>query len=113
MAETMTPSRSLATAGLLAVLGILPSVSAGPVAAQVRLVQAAPVEITTDTPEYCLQLFGRISELIRVATAPVPHEVTDLTTEGHDMCAHGHPRGGIMRLRSALMIMKNDGSAYR
>lgn len=113
MDATMSPARSLITAGLLVALGILPSVSAGPVAAQVTVVQAPPVEITTDTPEYCQQLLTRIGERIRIATAPVPHEVTDLTTEGRDMCARGHPRGGIMRLRSALMILKNDGSTYQ
>ena len=35
-----------------------------------------------DTPEYCLQLLDRVSELVRLATAPVPRDVTDLTTEG-------------------------------
>ena len=62
--------------------------------------------VTTDTPEYCLHLLDRVSELVRIATLPVPREVTDLTTEGHRMCAHGQTRGGIMRLRSALMIME-------
>jgi hypothetical protein len=59
-------------------------------------------------------LLDRISEMVRLAAAPVPREVTDLTTEGHRMCAHGQTRSGIMRLRSALMIMeKGDGAAYR
>ncbi len=72
------------------------------------------MEVTTDTPEYCLHLLDRISELVRLATSPVPREVTDLTSEGQRMCVHGQTRGGIMRLRSALMIMeKPDGPAYR
>jgi hypothetical protein len=49
-----------------------------------------------------------------LTTAPVPREASDLTTEGQKMCSHGQTRGGIMRLRSALMIMEKDGgAAYR
>jgi hypothetical protein len=72
------------------------------------------MEVTSDTPEYCLHLLDRVSEMVRLATIPVPRDVTDLTTEGHRMCAHGQTRSGIMRLRTALMIMeKGDGSASR
>lgn len=73
-----------------------------------------PMEVTTDTPEYCLHLLDRVSKLVRLAALPVPREVTDLTLEGQRMCAQGQTRGGIMRLRSALMMMeKPDGPAYR
>jgi hypothetical protein len=114
MDETMPPARSLATASLLIVLGSLPTFSAAPGAAQDRMVQTNPMEVTSDTPEYCLHLLDRVSDLVRVSTAPVPREVTDLTTEGHRMCAHGQTRSGIMRIRSALMLMeKGDGQARR
>jgi|HubBroStandDraft_2_1064218.scaffolds.fasta_scaffold332810_2 hypothetical protein len=114
MDETMLPARSLTTVGLLVALGAVPSISAGPSTAIAQAAQAAPMIVTTDTPEYCLQLLDRVSELVRLAAAPVPREVTDLTTEGHRMCEHGQTRGGIMRLRSALVIMeKGDGTAYR
>jgi hypothetical protein len=114
MDQTMTPARSLTTAGVLIALGALTTITPGSVAAQDKIVQANPMEVTTDTPEYCLHLLDRVSELVRLATLPVPREVTDLTTEGHRMCAHGQTRGGIMRLRSALMLMeKGDGAAYR
>jgi len=110
----MSPTRSLTTAGLLIALGTFPSMSAGPTAARAQDAQAKPVEVTSDTPEYCLQLLDRVSDLVRLAAEPIPREVTDLTTEGHRMCEHGQTRGGIMRLRSALMIMeKADGAAYR
>jgi hypothetical protein len=70
--------------------------------------------VITDTPEYCLYLLDRVSEMVRVASNPIPREVTDLSTEGHRMCAHGQTRGGIMRLRSALLIMeKGDGEPNR
>jgi hypothetical protein len=114
MDETMSPARSLTTAGFLIALGALPSISAGPIVAHAQVAQANPMEVTSDTPEYCLELLDRVSELVRLAAVPVPREVTDLTTEGHRMCAHGQTRGGIMRLRSALMMMeKGGGTAYR
>jgi hypothetical protein len=113
MDEIMSPTRSLTT-GVLVVLGALSSISPGSVVAQDQSAQVNPMEVTTDTPEYCLHLLDRVSELVRLASAPVPREVTDLSTEGHRMCAHGQTRSGIMRLRSALMIMeKGNGSAYR
>jgi hypothetical protein len=110
----MSPTRSFTTVGLLVALGVLPTISAGPVAAQVDTQQTNPIEITSDTPEYCMHLLDRVTTLLNLASAPVPQNVTDLTIEGHRMCDHGQTRGGIMRLRSALMIMeKTEGSAYR
>ncbi|WP_158929245.1 hypothetical protein [Acidisphaera sp. S103] len=117
MDESMLPARSLTTVGLLVALGAMPSISAGPGSALAQAAHAAqgdPMVVTSDTPEYCLQLLDRVSELVRLSATPIPREVTDLTTEGHRMCEHGQTRGGIMRLRSALVIMeKGDGTAYR
>jgi hypothetical protein len=114
MLDTMPLTRALTNAGLLIALGAVPTISVGPVAAQIERIQGSPMPITTDTPEYCLYLLDRVSDLVRLTIAPVPREVTDLTTEGQRMCAHGQTRGGIMRLRSALMMMEKDnGPAYR
>jgi hypothetical protein len=114
MDAIMSPARSIAAAALLIALGVLSTQSVGPAAAQDPAGQGKPMEVTSDTPEYCLHLLDRVSEMVRVAGATVPHEVTDLTTEGHRMCAHGQTRGGIMRLRSALMIMeKSDPESDR
>jgi hypothetical protein len=66
--------------------------------------------ITSDTPEYCLQLLDRVSELVRVAEAPPPQEVTSLSSEGQRMCDQGQTRGGIMRLRRALLLMAHQGA---
>src|SRR5689334_5500608 len=63
---------------------------------------SAPMEVTTDTPEYCLYLQDRIHALILATSAPPPHEATKLSQEGQRMCEHGQTRGGIMRLRRAL-----------
>ena len=73
-----------------------------------------PVGITTDTAEYCLYLQDRIHTLIIAAAAPPPHEATALTQEGQRMCEHGQTRGGVMRLRRALLlIQREDPSAQR
>jgi hypothetical protein len=115
MVETMSPARSFTAVGLLIAIGALLPGPPGQVVAQDQIVQSSPMIVTTDTPEYCLQLLDRVSEMVRLATIPVPREVTDLTTEGHRMCAHGQTRSGIMRLRSALMMMENGhgAAAYR
>ena len=110
----MSRTRAFSLAGLLLPLGAWLLISGASVFAQVQLTQTSPMEITTDTPEYCQKLLSRVSELVRLATAPIPREVPDLTNEGQRMCDHGQTRGGIMRLRSALMLMeKGDGPAYR
>jgi hypothetical protein len=113
MDETMSPARSITAATLFIAIGALVTNSPGPVVAQDQVGPTTPMVVTTDTPEYCLHLLDRVSELVRISTLPVPREVTDLTTEGHRVCTHGQTRGGIMRLRSALMIMEKGDTAYR
>ena len=71
--------------------------------------QAPPQRVTSDTPEYCLKLLDRVGELVRGAPAPPPQEVTLLSSEGQRMCDQGQTRGGILRLRRALMMMKHSG----
>jgi hypothetical protein len=43
--------------------------------------------------------------MVRVASSPPPQEVTFLSSEGQRMCDQGQTRGGILRLRRALMLM--------
>jgi hypothetical protein len=69
-----------------------------------------PMEVTSDTPEYCLQLADRVNNLVEVAQAKPPQQVADLQVEGKRMCEHGQTRGGIMRLRQAILLMKHDDS---
>jgi hypothetical protein len=68
----------------------------------------APMEVTTDTPEYCEHLVNRVRDLVEIAAPPPPREVANLSVEGQRMCEHGQIRGGIMRLRRALMLMMHD-----
>lgn len=67
--------------------------------------QSTPAQITTDTPQYCLQLLDRVSEMVRTRTHP-PQEVTELSSEGERMCNQGKTLGGIMRLRRALVLLE-------
>lgn len=114
MDDIMYPVRSLTTAGFLIAVGALPTFSVRSAAAQNQVANTNPMEVTSDTPEYCLYLLDRVSKLASVAAAPVPRNVTDLTTEGHRMCEHGQIRSGIVRLRSALLMMeRGDGAASR
>jgi hypothetical protein len=71
--------------------------------------QPPPQRVTSDTPEYCLHLLDRVSEMVRLAGAPPPHEVAYLSSEGQRMCDQGQTRGGILRLRRALMLMLHQG----
>lgn len=91
---------TVACLGLYAVLAGVSPVSGQP----------APQRVTSDTPEYCLHLFDRVSELVRVASAPPPLEVTSLSSEGQRMCDQGQTRGGILRLRRALMMMMHGSN---
>lgn len=68
----------------------------------------SPPRLTSDTPEYCQQLHERVSQLIRIADAPPPREVAFLSSEGQRLCEQGHIRGGVLRLRKALMLMKTQ-----
>ena len=66
--------------------------------------QPGPLRVTTDTAEYCGHLAGRIATVEQ--TQPAGHPTADtLAAEGQHMCAIGHVRGGIARLRRALMLL--------
>lgn len=79
------------------------ALTASPLAGQV-----APAQVTTDTPQYCLQLLDKVSEMVRIRANPPP-EVTSLTTDGERMCDQGQTRGGILRLRRALVLLLKEG----
>lgn len=70
--------------------------------------QSPPQPVTSDTPEYCLHLLDRLSEMVRVAGSPPSREVAVLSSEGRRMCGQGQTRGGILRLRRALVMMMHQ-----
>ncbi len=59
--------------------------------------------VTTDTSSYCLSLARRMEE-----AGTMPPEIRVLWEEGRDMCQRGHIRGGLARLRRAMMISRGD-----
>jgi hypothetical protein len=97
-------ARMTGMVGIAAIALLAPLMTAGPV-----IGQPAPAQVITDTPQYCLQLLDRVSELVRIAPSPPPAEVTHLSTEGQRMCDQGQTRGGILRLRRAIMLMMHRG----
>jgi hypothetical protein len=62
--------------------------------------------LTTDTPQYCAQLAKQITD--RKSTLP---DVERLLSDGTDMCGRGQIRGGIRRLRRALVILHHHKPA--
>lgn len=95
-------ARLFGSAGLVMSLGVLAT------AFSLR-VSARPdaLEVTSDTPEYCLRMLDRLSDLVHVSPSPPPPEVIYLSSEGQRMCAQGQTRGGIMRLRRAWLLMSH------
>ena len=62
-----------------------------------------PMVVTSDTRAYCLSLSDRIHSY-----GAMPEEVRELETEGRDLCEQGRVRGGINRLRRALMVLRAE-----
>jgi hypothetical protein len=74
-----------------------------PAIAQDSETEDAPMVVTSDTRAYCLSLSDRID---RYGT--MPQEVRELETEGRELCEQGRVRGGINRLRRALMVLRAE-----
>jgi hypothetical protein len=66
-----------------------------------------PAFVTTDTPEYCEKLAERVARAEHVRPDP-PRAVEELAEEGHRMCASGLIRGGLVRLRRALLMLRTE-----
>lgn len=88
------------------VVATLLLLSSSHVGAQETEATPAPMVVTTDTIAYCLTLAGQISA--KGEHGGLPREVRDLQAQGRDLCAEGHVRGGINRLRRALMVLQDQ-----
>jgi hypothetical protein len=96
----------LVRAALAAVLGLGPiDLASAQMVAQFATT-ADPV-VTSDTTAYCDELAGKIAGLTRGAIPPAPEDVEALAREGERMCTHGQIRGGVMRLRRAMAILRH------
>ena len=68
---------------------------------------AGPAWVTSDTREFCERLAERVARAEQARPDP-PRQVEELAEEGHSMCAVGLIRGGLVRLRRALMMLRSD-----
>jgi hypothetical protein len=68
---------------------------------------SSPMRVTTDTTEYCDTLASRVAQAEH-ATPHTPPQVEELAEEGHHMCATGLIRGGLVRLRRALLLLQTE-----
>ena len=64
--------------------------------------QDKPLAVTTDTREYCVHL----GDLVAAHPNPTP-EVRRLLTQGRSLCERGQVRGGIRRLRRAMVMLRH------
>jgi len=64
-----------------------------------------PLRVTTDSIAYCQELAMRVVAQPGATTEPV----RSLTEEGKRLCATGHVRTGIAKLRRALRAAQPDG----
>jgi hypothetical protein len=69
--------------------------------------EPGPMQVTTDTPAYCWQLAAEVAEARRAVPA-APPGVRVLVNEGQRMCGNGMVRGGILRLRRALLLLRSE-----
>jgi hypothetical protein len=65
-----------------------------------------PTRVITDTPDYCRQLRLMVEEVVRRAAIPPPGRATLLAEQGGQMCDQGIIKGGIVRLRRALIMLR-------
>jgi hypothetical protein len=69
--------------------------------------EPGPMQVITDTPEYCWHLAAEVAAA-RQAAATTPPVVRLLADEGERMCDSGMVRGGILRLRRALLLLRKE-----
>jgi hypothetical protein len=70
--------------------------------------ESTPEMVTSDTLTYCRQLALQLDQLKSASSNP-PQSVNDLYVAGKDMCESGSIRGGILRLRSAIVMLMHPG----
>jgi len=68
-----------------------------------RPLPGVPMVVTSDTRAYCLTLADQVDH-----SGSLPPDVHALRDEGRALCADGHVRRGINRLRHALMALRAE-----
>ena len=65
----------------------------------------SPPKMMTDSPEYCAHLASEMVKIRNRRPLTIPY-ARDLADEGTRLCDKGQYRGGVARLRRALMLMR-------
>ena len=78
---------------------------AGLVAPLPARTQPAPMQILTDTQHYCAELFADVEATQNALIEPAPPAVDRLALEGRQLCSLGEVRGGVTRLRRAMVLL--------
>lgn len=68
--------------------------------------QQAPMPLLTDTAQYCSELSNEVEAERQALISPAPPEVEQLAEEGRHLCAIGQVRGGVARLRRAMVLLR-------
>jgi len=94
-----TPAARLAVAGLLVALPVM----------QARAQDGDEATIvTSDTAVYCVELAEELGN-----RADAPERVLALGSEGRELCAQGHVRAGIFRVRRAWVLLRQGEPSGR
>lgn len=72
--------------------------------------QTQPMQLLTDTPHYCAELFAEVEATRQALLEPAPPAVERLALEGQQLCSLGEVQGGVIRLRRAMVLLhKSSG----
>ena len=77
----------------------MPAVAPPPAVAERAL------HITSDTLAYCQSLRAQVNALMRRDGGAASAEVLRLRATGERLCAEGEVRGGVLRLRGAVLLL--------
>lgn len=91
---------------LLVALGLGVLAVPGPMARVAAAGDQVTPKITSHSQAYCDHLSERLDAMILVARVPPSSEMISLAEEGRRMCDLGQMRGGILRLRRALLLLQ-------
>ncbi len=91
--------------GLAAAAGVLLTAQMVVTDISAQPVQSAPMPLLTDTPQYCAELSSEVEQERQALVSPAPAEIEQLAEEGRRLCAMGQVRGGVIRLRRAMVLL--------
>lgn len=74
--------------------------------------QPQPMQLLTDTSHYCAELFTEVEATQQSLVEPAPPAVERLALEGQQLCALGEVRGGVIRLRRAMVLLHKSLSQH-